>query len=209
MSRKPLPKAITRSLEDVHALAGAAANGEPRASLYAVPFDAVEAEPEPAPARPVPRSQGPEEVSFSTMAKPRPEATADEIAMARRRYALARQIVDRHKTYAALSGLSPIPIANVAGVAAMILRMVKQLSEIYQVSFDRDRTRAVILGILGGAVPMGLGATTATTLAFVMPAGALVGLGVCAMSAGAVTRGIGLVFIDSFENGVIPGQSGA
>ncbi len=70
--------------------------------------------------------------------------------------------------------------------------------------FDKDRTRAMILGIMGGAVPMGLGATTAATLAFVFPAGALVGLGVCAMTAGALTRGIGLVFLDSFENEVIP-----
>ena len=205
MSRKPLPKAITRSLEDVHALA----SGETRTPLYAVQFETTEAEPEPAPAQPAARSAASDAVPFSTMAKPHPQAPESELAMARRRYALARQIVDRHKTYAALSGLSPIPIANVAGVTAMILRMVKQLSEIYQVPFDRDRTRAVILGILGGAVPMGLGATTATTLAFVMPAGALVGLGVCAMSAGALTRGIGLVFIDSFENGVIPGASAA
>jgi hypothetical protein len=50
-------------------------------------------------------------------------------------------------------------------------------------------------------VPTGLGAATASTLTFVVPGGALVGLGVSAVAAGALTRGIGMVFIESFEAG--------
>jgi hypothetical protein len=55
---------------------------------------------------------------------------------------------------------------------------------------------------MGGAVPTGLGAATASTLAFVVPGGAFVGLGVSAVTAAALTRGIGLVFIESFEGGM-------
>jgi hypothetical protein len=40
----------------------------------------------------------------------------------------------------------------------------------------------------------------------VVPGGALVGLGVSALAAGALTRGIGMVFVESFENGVTMGD---
>ena len=143
--------------------------------------------------------------AHETVKAPRPAPSAEAQAFAARRLSLAKKVVERHKLYAAMSGLSPISVVNVTGVTAMIVRMVKQLSEIYQVPFQRDRARAAIFGLMGGAVPMGLGATTAATLAFVVPGAGLVGLGVCAMSAGALTRGIGLVFIDSFENGIVPG----
>jgi len=123
---------------------------------------------------------------------------------AARRRARARSIVERHKAFAAVGGLFPLPIVNVAGVTAVILRMVKQLSDLYGVPFERDRTRSLIVGLVGGAVPTGLGTATASTLAFVLPAHALVGLGVSAISAGALTRGIGLVFLDHFESTSMP-----
>jgi hypothetical protein len=109
MTRKPLPKAITRSLEDVHVIGGGVMADEP--GTYARHFDPVE--PEPAPHHhPRPRTEpGPE-------ADARPPLSPSAQAFAARRYKLARQIVDRHKTYAALSGLSPIPVANVAGITA-------------------------------------------------------------------------------------------
>jgi hypothetical protein len=72
------------------------------------------------------------------------------------------------------------------------------------VPFERDRNRAIIVGLIGGAVPTGLGVTTAATLAFAIPGPALVGLAVSAISAGAMTRGIGLVFVEHFEAGAKP-----
>ena len=41
---------------------------------------------------------------------------------AERRRRLARKIVQRHETYAAVGGLFPLPVVNVAGVAAIIMR---------------------------------------------------------------------------------------
>lgn len=119
--------------------------------------------------------------------------------LAARRRVLAVRIVELHGTLAALSGLTPLPAVNVAGVAAIILRMLKQLSGLYQVQFERDRTRLLVTGILGGAAPAGLGAATVSTIALVAPAPAFLGLAVSALTAAAVTRAIGEVFIESFE----------
>jgi uncharacterized protein (DUF697 family) len=121
--------------------------------------------------------------------------------MAAKRRDLAHKIVERHRTYAAAGGLVPIPVANIASVTAVNLRMVRQLSELYQVPFQRDRARAAIVSLIGGAAPSGFSAATSSVLTWIVPGALLVGLGVSALSAGALTRAIGQVFTESFENG--------
>jgi uncharacterized protein (DUF697 family) len=191
MKRKQLPKAIRRSDDELRVIADhAAADEEAPASQPASPTGAFATEAA-AFARPVANDQFPVVSIY-----------VDRYAARRR--ALARRIVERHKTYAAIGGLSPLPILNVAGVTAIIMRMVKQLSGLYEVPFERDRTRSLIVSLIGGAVPTGLGTATASTLAFVLPGHALVGLGVSAIAAGALTRGIGLVFLDHFESTSMP-----
>jgi uncharacterized protein (DUF697 family) len=185
MTRKPLPKVIRQPSAELHALTGSAADGA------AVPYDRVEAEP----------ALG---VSSAPIANDvAPPLSAHARALAAKRRAQARKIVDRHRNYAALGGLVPLPVANIASVTAINLRMVRQLSALYQVPFQRDRTRSFLVGLVGGAVPTGLGTATSATLMFIVPGGLLVGLGVSAISAAALTRGIGLVFIESFEAGAI------
>jgi uncharacterized protein (DUF697 family) len=191
MKRKQLPKAIMRSDDELRVIAAhAAADEEAPASQPASPTGAFATEAT-AFARPAANDQFPVVSIY-----------VDRYAARRR--ALARRIVERHKTYAAIGGLSPLPILNVAGVTAIIMRMVKQLSGLYEVPFERDRTRSLIVSLIGGAVPTGIGTATASTLAFVLPGHALVGLGVSAIAAGALTRGIGLVFLDHFDSTSMP-----
>lgn len=190
MTRKPLPKAITRPLGNLRSFdRGAAAENALAEPGTAAPFDKVEAEP-------------PLAVSSAPIAND-VAAPASEVSQkfAARRRALAHKIVSRHKNYAAAGGLVPLPVINIAGVTAINLRMVKQLSELYQVPFERDRTRSLIVGLIGGAVPTGVGTATSSIMMWVMPGGVLLGLGAAALTAGALTRGIGLVFIESFERG--------
>jgi uncharacterized protein (DUF697 family) len=198
MRRKPLPKAITRSIANLKQIAaGFAADeqgrvprqvrGEIRREARPVTFDAVEPEPKLEPN--LDQANAP---PLDT--EPR---AADPLALRRR--ALARRIVDRHKNYAAMGGLVPLPAANIASVTAVNLRMVKQLSELYGVPFQRDRTRSLIIALIAGAVPTGAGLAASSTLMWIVPGGLVWGLGAAALTAGALTRGIGLVFIDSFE----------
>ena len=190
MTRKPLPKAIVRPLDSLRVARGSALDETPLPAPPSVPaHDAVE--PEPA----LRVSSAP----IANDATPATSPAAQQFAAKRR--AAAHKIVARHRNYAAAGGLLPLPIVTVAGITAINLRMVKQLSDLYGVPFQRDRSRAIIVGLIGGAVPTGLGVTTAATLAFVIPGPALVGLAVSAISAGAMTRGIGLVFVEHFEAG--------
>jgi uncharacterized protein (DUF697 family) len=217
MRRKPLPKAITRSIANLHEIAaGFAADEQGRVprqpttrqptTHHATPFDAVEPEPRmetpsaiPA-AIPAATGEPIARTANRTASEPQPRA-ADPLAARRR--ALARRIVERHKNYAAVGGLVPLPAANIASVTALNLRMVKQLTELYGVPFQRDRTRSLIIALIAGAVPTGAGLAASSTLMWIVPGGLLWGLGVSAITAGALTRGIGLVFIDSFEAAMV------
>ena len=210
MKRKPLPKAITRSIASLRGItAGFAADEQGRVPRRATVFDAVE--PEPA----AKNSNAPVAAATTGGTMPhqpdrsalsaRPDR-ADPLAAQRR--ALAQKIVDRHRNYAALGGLVPLPAANIASITAVNVRMVKQLSELYGVPFQRDRTRSFIVGLIGGAVPAGVGVAASSTLMWIVPGGLLWGLGVSAITAGALTRGIGLVFIDSFEAELAEGRVG-
>ena len=215
MRRKPLPKAITRSIANLQQIAaGFAADEQGRVppqhgreatrEAAAPVFDAVEPEPklEPVPAampdsainpiRPQPAEPGVE-------AKSRAAGQPIADPLVARRRALARRIVDRHKNYAAMGGLVPLPTANIASVTAVNLRMVRQLSELYGVPFQRDRTRSLIIALIAGAVPTGAGLAASSTLMWIVPGGLVWGLGAAALTAGALTRGIGLVFIESYE----------
>jgi uncharacterized protein (DUF697 family) len=211
MTRKQLPKAINRPADNVHAFSAA------------IVTDEVAPEP---PQRPAPTfNRIEEELAVSSApiandAAPAANASAKSSApsaakreastgassdlpphLAEKRRVIARRIVERHRTYAAVGGLVPVPVANIASVTAINLRMVQQLSTLYQVPFQRDRARAAIVSLIGGAAPSGFGMATSSALMWIIPGGMFVGLGVSALSAGALTRAIGQVFAESFENG--------
>jgi uncharacterized protein (DUF697 family) len=198
MKRKPLPKAITRSIASLRQItAGFAADEQGRVPRRAMTFDAVEPEPARQNSGGLPGKDGTTIAARTHLADP----------LAARRRTLARKIVDRHRNYAALGGLVPLPVANIASVTAVNLRMVKQLSELYGMPFQRDRTRSFIVGLIGGTVPIGVGTAASSTLMWIVPGGLLWGLGASAVTAGALTRGIGLVFIESFESAMADGNA--
>jgi uncharacterized protein (DUF697 family) len=190
MTRKQLPKAIRpASLNVVKKVVDAVAGNEkasPARPLH--PRDATESEWAQAASSAVPANDA--FVSDTSLHLQRLTA---------RRHVIADRIVESHGTYAALSGLAPLPAVNIASVAAVIMHMLKQLSQLYRVQFERERTRPLIIAILGGAAPTGLGLATVSTIGLVAPAPAFLGLAISALTAAAVTRAIGQVFVESFE----------
>jgi uncharacterized protein (DUF697 family) len=128
-------------------------------------------------------------------------ATRRAALTATQRRTRADAIVRRHAAYAAVGGIMPLPLISFAGVTTIILRMVKRLSDHYGVPFERDRARTIVIGMMGGATPTGLGAVASSTLAYMVPASGLIGLAVSTVAAAATTRGIGRVFVEHFESG--------
>jgi uncharacterized protein (DUF697 family) len=92
-------------------------------------------------------------------------------------------------------------VLNIACIAGIVVRMVRSLSRLYGVPFDRSRTRAIVIGLIGGVMPTGFATAAASTLIYFVPGYNLLGLAVSSVTASAYARGIGQMFIEHFENG--------
>ena len=200
---KKLPKAILRTSEDMHA---AAAEADATHAVEAGPAEAVET-PAVAPATAGPRDNVIELTPNPAVAAARgapitiPPAPALDPQAAARRRSRAHVIVERHATYAAFGGCIPIPVLNASGVMAIIIRMVNALSKHYGVPFQRERSRAVVMALMGGTTPVTLAVSAASTILLVIPGTQLLGIGISSVTASACTRDIGRAFMDIFERG--------
>jgi uncharacterized protein (DUF697 family) len=205
MSVKKLPKAIRSTIDQMREAALARSVGEGPAAPACRP-DLNEPSDRGAPVWQSDRAGDVVEVMPRAVARPVthvlvPAAPTQSDIYAARRRLLAGRIVERHAAYSAVGGVIPLPIANVASITAIIVRMVRRLSDLYCVPFERDRARAILVGLLGGATPTGLAAVTTSTLVYVIPGANLVGLAVSSVAGSACTRAIGRVFVEHFEDG--------
>jgi uncharacterized protein (DUF697 family) len=178
MNKKKFPKAVLQTADQMREA------GASDAPMAAAADNVIEMVPKAGPA--------------SAAAEPA-SAPADPTAALRRRKAIA--IVERYANYSAIGGAIPIPLANAAAITALLVRMVKSLSELYAVPFERNRTRSVVIGLMGGALPTGFATIATSTLSYVVPGLGLMGLAVSSVTSGAYARSIGQLFIEHFENG--------
>ena len=204
MAKKSLPKAIRTTTVDARE-ASAGLGASERLAVAATSSERLDSRP--AAAKPMHASDIIDEPPGAAAQAPPASPTA-LVHMApgagidaTRRRSQANSIVERHTAYAAVGGIIPVPIANVASITAVIVRMVKLLSDLYGIPFERDRARAIVVGLMGGAMPTGLGAVTTSTLFYIVPGSGLVGLAVSSIAAVACTRSIGRIFVEHFETG--------
>lgn len=203
MSRKKLPNAIRHTMDGLRDAAAGNGSQWPTTPVGMMASNQLSGEtsaaPEPNSVHDAIETTQPPPVSRT--APPGRAASMSAGVDGAKRRAQARAIVDRHATYSAVGGIVPLPVASVAGITTIIIRMVKMLSSLYGVPFERDRARAIVAGLVGGATPMGFATVATSTLFFAVPSGALIGTVVSAVSAVACTRSIGRVFIEHFESG--------
>ena len=82
-----------------------------------------------------------------------------------------------------------------------MVRMVKSLSGLYDVPFERNRTRSIVIALMGGALPTGFATIATSTITLFVPGLNLMGLAISSVTSGAYARSIGQLFIEHFENG--------
>jgi uncharacterized protein (DUF697 family) len=146
-----------------------------------------------------PRSVSPDNViEMVPKSEAVPAAASNAPALQRRR---AIAIVERYANYSAISGAIPVPLANAAAITALLVRMVKSLSDLYGVPFERTRTRSIVIGLMGGALPTGFATIATSTISLFVPGVNVMGLAVSSVTSGAFARSIGQLFIEHFENG--------
>jgi uncharacterized protein (DUF697 family) len=192
MNKKKLPKAVLRTAEDMR--------GAP---------DRTEITPHPVELNEKPSANQRSAADNVIELIPKTEATVadtivvsaahDTAAALRRRKAVA--IVERHANWAAVGGFVPVPIANAAAITTVMVRMIKQLSTLYDVPFEHNRTRAAVIGLMGGVLPTGLATIAASTITYFVPGYGMLSLAVSSVTSSAYARSIGQLYIEHFEIG--------
>jgi len=114
---------------------------------------------------------------------------------------LASRLVGRFATWSGVAGFVPLPLLDIAAIAALQVEMLRRISKIYDVSFSENRGKAVVAAIGGGLIPAASSMGAASALKFVPVLGMLADVFIMpALSAGA-TYAIRKAFIQHFESG--------
>lgn len=128
--------------------------------------------------------------------------TTDEaIAEGASRDETALNLVNRFALWSGVAGLIPVPFVDMVAVGGLQIQMVRRLSQIYDVDFSENRTKAIIASLAGSLIPATSGIGAASLLKAVPVLGTITaGFVMPALSAGA-TYAIGKAFIQHFASG--------
>lgn len=198
MNKKKLPKAVLRTADQMREAAERSQDAPHPVDLNETPAA------RPAAMRTADRAAAGNVIEMMPKADaaeaPQPAVPADDGAVAlRRRMAVAT--VERYANWAAVGGAIPVPLANAAAVTALMVRMIHSLSKLYGVPFEKTRTRAAVVGLMGGVLPTGLATIAASAVTYVAPGYGLLGLAASSVTSSTYARGIGRLYIEHFESG--------
>lgn len=110
------------------------------------------------------------------------------------RTADALGVVKRYMYGSLAVGIVPVPLADMALLTGIQVKMLHGLANLYEVEFSSRAARAVIASLVGGGLSVSLSS-------LVVPLGHLTRLVGMSAFAGASTYAIGRVFIQDFESG--------
>jgi uncharacterized protein (DUF697 family) len=110
----------------------------------------------------------------------------------------AMMIIRSHMAGAAVAGLLPVPLLDIAALGAVQLRMLRRLAALYEVEFSDQRAKAII----GALVGVGVTGGAAGVLRMLVPGTAKIFFGLSAITLPpASTYALGRVFVQHFESG--------
>jgi uncharacterized protein (DUF697 family) len=114
----------------------------------------------------------------------------------------AISIVQRNMMWSAGVGLVPLPFVEFAAIAAVQLKMVNELCELYEVSFYQDLAKSSVAALIAGVGSVTLGKLFAVSSLRVFPVvGTALAVASTSVVSAGVTYAVGRVFITHFEAG--------
>jgi uncharacterized protein (DUF697 family) len=100
------------------------------------------------------------------------------------------------------AGLIPVPFLDWAAVSGLQLKMLGDLSKVYEVPFHESRGKAIIGSLAGFVLPHAMAFGWLGSLLKAVPVvGTLAGAPAMALFSGAYAWALGSVFIQHFESG--------
>jgi uncharacterized protein (DUF697 family) len=118
------------------------------------------------------------------------------------RQARAHSIITKYAAFGFGGGIIPFPMMDIAAVAAVQLKMLADLAELYEVEFVDNWGKSSLSSLVGGSMPHVLAAGTLGSLIKAIPVvGSAVGMASVPLMAAGITYAVGKVFIQHFESG--------
>ena len=111
-------------------------------------------------------------------------------------------VVKKYTWWAAGAGLIPFPAIDMATVAGVQIKMLKDLAELYKIDFPHEKGKVAIGALVGGVAPTQLARGFLGSMIKGIPVlGPAVGGATVPLFAGASTYAVGRVFIQHFASG--------
>jgi len=146
----------------------------------------------------LPAAQDTAEEADATGAALRPaEESFPSFISSEQRIAGARRIIRDYSIWSAGAGLIPIPVLDMAALAALQLKMLNSLSLHYGVEFQQQRARAIVASLIGG---FHAGLLSGSILKIVPFVGTSI-MALTPAATGGITYAVGMVFMQHFESG--------
>jgi uncharacterized protein (DUF697 family) len=114
----------------------------------------------------------------------------------------AEQIIRHNVLWSLGAGAIPLPLLDAAATAAVQIRMLKQLADLYEVPFREDRIKNICSSLLASLSAPVVGAVAGiSAFKFVPMVGPIVALLAMPTSSAAFTYAVGKVFLQHFASG--------
>jgi uncharacterized protein (DUF697 family) len=127
-----------------------------------------------------------------------PNRDASEVA----RTQAAEAVVRKHVLLAAGAGLIPVPLADVAAITGIQLRMLNELTALYGVTIAQHRPESIIYSLLAGFASREIAAIGLSGILKTIPVfGSMIGAASMPLASAALTYAVGTSFKEHFAAG--------
>lgn len=114
----------------------------------------------------------------------------------------AEALVRRNVLWAFGAGILPVPLFDLVAATAVQIKMIKELSNLYGVTFREDVVKKLLASLITSGVGLGIGLALGASFAKLIPVvGTALGVVATPVTVGALTYATGRVFIMHFEAG--------
>ncbi len=126
--------------------------------------------------------------------------TTESIATSKQ--AEAETIANKYVAWSMGAGLIPVPLADLAAITGVQIKMLSEISKVYGVEFSENRCKSIVFSLLGGLGATAAAASVAGSFAKLIPGfGTLFGIATLPVLSGAITYAVGKVFVQHYESG--------
>ena len=113
----------------------------------------------------------------------------------------AERLVNSYMGWSAGAGLVPVPGLDLAAIAGVQIKMLDDLSKLYEVPFSKNAAKSIIGALLGSGGATLVAVPAASLLKIIPIVGHIAALFTEPAAAAASTYALGKVFIQHFESG--------